>query len=136
MVLLIISDFDPDGDEIAHSLARSLRDDFKVRKIDAVKAALTAEQVRELELPPSLVKAKRTSSNYKRFVQRYGSEMVYELEAVDPEALQSILCEAIVAVIDVDRFNAELASERQDAVVLARTRERAVAVIKSQHRVS
>jgi hypothetical protein len=30
LILLIVSDFDPDGDEIAHSLARSIRDDFDI----------------------------------------------------------------------------------------------------------
>jgi hypothetical protein len=60
-VLLIASDFDPDGEEIAHSFARSLRDDFGLEAIDAIKVALTAEHVAEFSLPPRL-KAKHTSS--------------------------------------------------------------------------
>jgi len=42
-ILLVVSDFDPDGEEIAHSLARSLRDDFGVDRIEPVKVALTAD---------------------------------------------------------------------------------------------
>ena len=52
LVLLMLSDFDPDGEEIAHSLARSLRDDFGIERIEPVKVALTAAQVDEYELPP------------------------------------------------------------------------------------
>ena len=50
LILLILSDFDPDGEEIAHSLARSLRDDFDVDAVEPVKVALTREQVAMFEL--------------------------------------------------------------------------------------
>jgi ParB-like nuclease domain len=58
LVLLVLSDFDPDGEEIAVSVARSIRDDFKIKDLHAVKVALTEGQVRELRLPP-MAKAKR-----------------------------------------------------------------------------
>ena len=66
LVLLMLSDFDPDGEEIAHSFARSLRDDFGIQRIEPIKVALTAEQVKEFDLPPAM-KAKKKSSQYKRF---------------------------------------------------------------------
>ena len=47
-----LSDFDPEGEDIAHSLARSLRDDFGIDAIEPIKVALTAAQVQELRLPP------------------------------------------------------------------------------------
>jgi hypothetical protein len=78
-ILLVVSDFDPDGEEIAHSLARSLRDDFSVRRIEPVKVALTADQVEQFALA-SDAEAKRTSANYQKFVQRHGKD-VFELEA-------------------------------------------------------
>ena len=54
LILLGVSDFDPDGDEIGHSLARSLRDDFGIANIEPIKVALTAEQVSALKLPPMM----------------------------------------------------------------------------------
>ena len=48
LVLLMVSDFDPDGEEIAHSFARSMRDDFGVADIHPIKVALTAAQVKEV----------------------------------------------------------------------------------------
>lgn len=119
-VLLILSDFDPDGEEIAHSLARSLRDDFRVREVQPVKVALTAGQVEEFDLPP-IMQAKETSANYKRFVRKHGED-VFELEALEPEDLQSILQETIDSVIDIEAFNHEIDQEKQDAAFLEGTR--------------
>ncbi|MGA2621557.1 MAG: ParB/RepB/Spo0J family partition protein [Thermoguttaceae bacterium] len=123
LILLILSDFDPDGQEIAHSFARSMRDEFGIDAIDAVQVALTADQVQEFALPPQ-GKAKRTSTNYKRFAREHGDQ-VYELEALPPETLQALLRQAIDSVLDVDLFNHELDQEKQDAAFLATARRRA-----------
>jgi hypothetical protein len=116
LILLILSDFDPDGEEIAHSFARSLRDDFGIEEIEPVKVALNAEQVETFDLPPAL-KAKKTSSSYQRFSDKYGDD-VWELEALAPETLQRVLQEAIDRVIDVEAFNHEIDQEKADAVRL------------------
>jgi hypothetical protein len=116
LVLLALGDFDPEGEDIAHSFARSLRDDFDVDEIEAIKVALTAKQVRDLRLPP-VMKAKDTSSRYGEFVERHGDD-VFELEAVPPEQLQRILRDAIDSVLDVKAFNAEIDAEKRDAARL------------------
>ena len=116
LILLIISDFDPDGEVIAHSFARSMRDDFGIEEVHPIKVALTSEQVHEYELPPNMT-AKATSSNYDRFVDQYG-ENVFELESLEPDTLQAILREAIDSVIDVEAYNAEVSAEASDAAFL------------------
>jgi len=126
-VLLILSDFDPDGEEIAHSLARSLRDDFGVDEVKPVKVALTADQVEDYDLPPTM-QAKETSANYKRFANEHGED-VFELEALAPEDLQAILQETIDSVIDVEAFNHEIDQEKQDAAFLERTRRTVSSVL-------
>jgi hypothetical protein len=116
LVLLMLSDFDPDGEEIAHSFARSLRDDFLIDEIEPVKVALNADQVAEYNLPP-MMKAKTGSSSYQRFADQHGDD-VWELEALPPETLQRVLQEAIDAVIDVEAFNHEIDQEKTDAAKL------------------
>jgi ParB-like nuclease domain len=116
LILLALGDFDPEGEDIAHSFARSLRDDFGVANIKAVKVALTASQVRELELPP-VMKAKETSSRHDGFVERHGDD-VFELEAVPPDQLQEILRDAIDSVLDLKAYNAEIDREKSDAAKL------------------
>jgi hypothetical protein len=121
LVLLVVSDFDPEGQDIAHSFARSMRDDFGIESIDFIKVALTAGQVDELRLPPG-PKAKSGSSRRKRFVEAHG-EHVFELEAVAPERLQTILRQTIESVLDMALFGAEQAKEREDAAYLDGVRQ-------------
>ncbi len=120
LVVLLLSDFDPDGEEIAHSFARSMRDDFGIEALDPLKVALTAEQVARFKLPPKM-KAKPKSVNYGRFVEKHGDD-VFELEALDAvsaECLQDLLREAIDSVVDTRALNAEIDHEKKDAEFLA-----------------
>lgn len=126
MVLIVVSDFDPEGESICESFARSMRDDFGV-DISCVKAALTYQQTQELDLPPAL-QAKETSSRYVGFVEKYGDD-VYELEALPPEQLQDLVDEAVRSVIDVDLFNKEQDKERTESQGLDVTRRRLLAAM-------
>ncbi len=125
LVLLIVSDFDPDGQEIAHSFARSMRDDFGIGEVVPIKVALTFEQVREFKLPPMMKAKKRGKKEYegiaRSFVDKYGDD-VYELEALPPADLQRVLTEAIDSVIDVALFNREIDQEKRDAAELETVR--------------
>lgn len=113
LVLLMLTDFDPDGEEIATSFARSLRDDFGMRNIHAIKVALTADDVRDNDLPSDM-DAKVSSPNYKKFVAKHGVKVV-ELDAAPVKMLQAGLRRAIESVIDVDEYNAQIELERTDS---------------------
>lgn len=127
LVLLILSDHDPDGHEIAQSFCRSMRDDFDIENIHPIRVALTREQVDELELPP-IMQAKKTSSNYKKFHDKHGDD-VFELEAVPPEKLQQILREAILSVIDTDALNREREQENNDRFEIQAVRNKMMSAI-------
>ncbi len=129
LVLLILSDLDPDGDSIAESLARSLRDDFEIEHIVPIKVALTAGLVAELGLPPG-PNAKKGSPRHKEFIKRYGSNTVWELEAIQPAKLQEILQEEIDSVIDIEAFNYEVDREKEDAAKLEGVREIVIDVLR------
>jgi ParB-like nuclease domain len=115
LIILAMSDLDPDGDAIAHSLGQRLRDDYNIGDTDVIKCALRMDQVHSLRLPQKYERAKTSSSNYARYVEVYGTDFVYELEAVAPNVLQKLLTQSIDSVIDRKAFNAEVASERADA---------------------
>jgi hypothetical protein len=120
LVLLVVSDFDPEGEVICHSFARSMRNDFKIRNIHLIKVALTLEQGVRFNLPQDL-EAKPSSTNYKKFVAKYGTA-VSELEALPPRILQSELRAAIDSVMDCAAYNAEIEAEKTDAAYLDRAR--------------
>jgi hypothetical protein len=124
LIVILLSDFDPDGDEISHSFARSMRDDFGITQIHAVRAALTAEQVKRFDLPPE-IKAKKTSVHFDKFTKKNGGDTVFELEALHPAQLQQVVREVINSVVDVEAFNREVEAEKKDSVYLAALRKRA-----------
>ncbi|MDA7980941.1 MAG: ParB N-terminal domain-containing protein [Pirellulales bacterium] len=131
LIVLILSDHDPDGEEIAHSFARSMRDDFGIDDIHPIKVALTADQAVKFDLPPILT-AKKTSTNYRKFVAAHGST-VHELEALEPARLQQILRETIDGVLDREAFNKELDLEKQDAAFLESVRRTTYVALKELH---
>ena len=132
LIILAVSDLDPDGDAIAHSLGQRLRDDFRIRNMEVIKSALTMKQVRDLKLPKKYERAKTGSSNYDRYVNGYGTDFVWELEALDPKVLQKLLNKTIDGVIDRRAFNAEVAEERKDAGHNAAVREIVLRTLQAQ----
>lgn len=118
LVLLILADFDPDGEEIAASLARSMRDDFGVSEFSmrAIKVGLTHEDILNNDFPSDL-EAKLSSPNYKKFVDKYG-ERVVELDAAPVDWIQDKLRTAIETELDMDEFTAQETLERDDSAKL------------------
>jgi hypothetical protein len=126
LIILFLSDHDPEGDDIPTSFGRSMRDDFGVENIHTVKVGLTHGQVAALGLPPNTdADNKKKGSRYKRFVTKYGPA-VYELEAVSRPTLQGWLRDAIHAVIDTAAFNAQVDAEKQDATTIEAYRKAAI----------
>jgi hypothetical protein len=121
LTLLVLSDLDPEGENIGETLAASLRDEFDVPAITAVKVALTHAQVREHRLP-AVMTAKATSSRAKGYTAKHGSA-VYELEALPPDVLQAEIRRAIESVLDMNLFRAEEDREQADAAELAAIRQ-------------
>ncbi len=124
LILIFMTDFDPDGEQIAISFARSMRDDFEIYNVVPYKAGLTAEQVRTLNLPSSL-EAKPKSPNYKRFVAKHGTRAV-ELDAMPSDVFARVLTDAIESFLDVEAFNHEVEQQRQEHQWLAARRKAAL----------
>lgn len=129
LVVLVLSDHDPDGEEIGQSFCRSMRDDFDIDEIQPIKVALTPEQIKRFELKPRM-QAKETSVHHRKFVNRHGSD-VFELEALSPAQLQQVLREAIDSVIDRDAFDYEVAEEAKDAAHLEGVRKAVINALQN-----
>jgi hypothetical protein len=115
LVLLMLTDFDPDGEQIASSFARSMRDDFGI-SVHPVKVALNQEDVLLNNLPSDM-DAKPSSPHYKKFVAKYGTRAV-ELDAAPVKLLQDKLRDVINSYLDVDVFNTQIEEEAKDAALL------------------
>jgi hypothetical protein len=132
LIVIVLSDYDPEGEMIPQVGGRTLRDDFGVPEedLDIIKAGVTRDQISRYNLPPQNF-AKESSSNYDWFVARNdGDATVYELEALNPDDMLRDLDGIIRSVIDTDLFNREVEAERQEAAYLEAARRRAVEVLK------
>jgi hypothetical protein len=126
LVVIVLSDYDPEGELFPHDLGRRLRDDFGIEEEDiaVVKAGVTHDQVEEYELPEGNF-AKETSPNLDWFLARNGGdERVWELEALEPQNMLDDLDRVIRAVLDVGLFNREVQAERAEAAYLQALAER------------
>ncbi len=121
LITILVSDCDPEGDEIAMSFAQSMRRDFHI-SIHPIRAALTRDQVERFNLPDG-GSAKTGSANYKKFIERHGSDRVYELEALHPAQLEQVIKEAIESVLDHNLFNEEIRQEERDEMEIAKYRK-------------
>jgi hypothetical protein len=125
LIVIVLSDFDPEGEMIPQVGGRTLRDDFGVEDFDIIKAGVTREQISDNSLPAQNF-AKESSSNHQWFVDRNGGDdTVYELEALEPEDMLRDLENVIQSVIDIDLFNREAAAEQEEAAYLAAVRKTA-----------
>ena len=123
LIILFLSDFDPEGDDIPNSFAKSIRDDFGITSLLVHKVCLTYEQVIERNLAQTF-DMKTKGSRYKKFVAKYPDHPYgHELEAIPVDKRSDLLTQAIDRVIDVNAFNRELDAERQDAARLESLRQ-------------
>ncbi len=123
LVIICVTDFDPEGLDIPTSFGASLRDDFDIDEDSLVvtRAALNHEQIQSMELHAGQV-AKDTSSRYKAFAEQFGGRC-WELEAVPTASLIEIVEAHVRAVLDIDSFNDELEAQSDDRSMLDQYRE-------------
>lgn len=119
LLVLVMADHDPEGQNIPEQLRGSLVKDFKMKPDSVIvrRVGLNVEHVQRFNLLPAL-EAKTTSTRFKKFAKKFGTH-AYELEAIPSIELQKILEDAITGSIDVDLFNAEVEKERQEQTKLA-----------------
>jgi hypothetical protein len=132
LIVIILSDFDPEGEMIPQVGGRTLIDDFSLfgEDVSIIKAGVTREQIERYRLPSQNF-AKETSSNRDWFVDRNGGDdAVYELEALEPQDMLSDLDNVIRSVIDIDLFNREVQAERSESTYLEAARTRAAEALR------
>ena len=121
MALLIISDYDPEGFELADDAIRSLRDLWEI-PIEGHRVAVTEEQIESLGLHGDFNPAKEKSSRHDSFLARTGANATWECEALPPEYLRDQLGLAIQANMNMEIFQAEVAQEEKDTHEIHRLR--------------
>ena len=130
IILLMVSDLDPAGDEIAKDTLLYLRRDCGVsaEQRTAYRVALTRAQVEEFNLPPKML-AKATDTNTPKFTSKHGTSSIFELEALRPADLAMLLERAIRQVINIPLYEQELKLQKADRKQIEAKRQRLMEVI-------
>jgi len=123
LILFVLSDCDPAGDMIAETTVHSLRDEFGITDVQAIRVAFTHAQADEYGLSEKPGLVCKDSSVTPKFIARHGRDDCYELEAVSPQILQSMLDEAIRANINIDNYNAEVQLQDEDNAAISVRRQ-------------
>lgn len=125
MIVIVVSDFDPEGQDIPNAFGLSLRDDFDIDpdELVIIKAALTYQQTQVLDLHEGQL-AKEDSARYQRFVDAYG-DRCWELEAIPTDMLRRMVDDTIQRTIDMEQFERELEIQEREQQELKDYRKRA-----------
>jgi hypothetical protein len=105
--LLYLGDHDPSGEDMVRDIADRL--EMFLGKADVEKVALTREQIDHYQPPPN--PAKTTDSRYAKYAEQHGDES-WEVDAIPPDVLATIVRDAIEEYTDMDAYNAVI--ERED----------------------
>jgi hypothetical protein len=117
LLILTIADFDPAGIMIARSFAQRLRDYFHIANVDARRVALTKDQVDDYSLVAGGNIDDKEDVNKESFRDEFGED-TYEVEALEPSDLETIVGNAIEQTIDIDAYNYEIDREEMDSQFL------------------
>lgn len=115
VVLLVLGDLDPKGVQIPISLNNKLVEMHGGQQWIMERVALSLEQVKEVNAPPQ--PAKKSDSTYTKFVDKYGKQS-WELDALSPDYLQTLVKNEIENRIDTRFFQEVLDQEKNDIVEL------------------
>ena len=103
-VVLYFGDFDPSGVDIERDLSERL-EKYGAKAFTVRRIALTADQIMRYRLPPMPVKMSDARAD--SFLEEHGDRAV-ELDALDPNLLQTTVRKAIVKNINMRKWNARL----------------------------
>ena len=128
LIVLFLTDFDPDGQGIATALTETLQE-FGISPV-VHKVGITHEQFMNLDARFKFP-VKTTSSRSANFINEYGS-LVAELEALSPKQIQNILRDSIKSALDIDLYNQEVELEKKDSHELHIKREQIVNLMRKE----
>lgn len=118
-VLIHLGDHDPSGIDMTRDIA-DRQEVFEVFGIKVNRIALNMDQIRQYDPPPN--PAKLTDSRCQKYIRDYGSAS-WELDALEPKVLQSLISQEVNKHIDLDILGKVLTKEREHKAILKRVED-------------
>jgi hypothetical protein len=117
LVIVYVSDLDPEGVDMPSSWKKYLEHDFGV-VATVFRAAVTPGQVTNYQLPPD-ADVKLSSTRAPRFVAEYG-DRCWEVDSMPEPVLIKEVSKVIESILDITALNKAFEAEKQADVKLAR----------------
>ncbi len=119
--ILYLGDYDPSGLDMLRDIKDRIDEfhegymddgtDIQQMEFEVLPVALTKEQVEKHNPPPN--PAKLTDPRAKEFIAMYGNQS-WEVDALKPNVLNNLLNNAIINLIDTNKFHDILDQEKTD----------------------
>jgi hypothetical protein len=120
-------DHDPSGINMPQVAQRDLAM-FADAGVEVRRLALNMDQVRRYSLPPNY--AKETDKRYDAYVEEFGTEECWELDALEPTVIDQLLREEIASFVDMRKWREAKEKERANRNVLSRVAENWESVVE------
>jgi hypothetical protein len=111
--LLYFGDHDPSGEDMVRDIKNRL-EEFRTH-IEVTKVALTRKQVDEYALPPN--PAKTSDPRARGYIEEHGDQS-WELDALPPATLNTLLTDALEELLDREKYEAHIARENKDKTIM------------------
>ena len=117
--VIYLGDHDPTGIDISRDIADRLA--LFGSRADVERIALNMDQVLALNPPPSPVKV--SDSRTSGYINRFGTDECWELDAIEPADLDTLIEGAILAHLDLDLRQERLGQEERERAQLTAVHE-------------
>lgn len=117
--ILHFGDHDPSGIDMTRDIEERLAL-FGASGVNVNRCALNMDQIEEFGPPPN--PAKMTDPRFEGYIAEHGGES-WELDALEPQVLASIVRERVEQVTDLDLWEETIAREERERGLLARVSE-------------
>lgn len=109
-LVLHLGDHDPSGVQMSEDNQARL-DLFARKDIELRRIALTMDQIRQYNPPPNF--AKQTDSRTRWYIEQFGTEDAWELDALSPDVVDALITSHVDPLIDKDAWDATMAEEQE-----------------------
>lgn len=109
VLVVYLGDHDPSGIDMTRDIWTRL-EMFSRQRIKVDRAALNMDQIAILNPPEN--PAKTTDSRYNAYIEKFG-ESSWELDAIEPRQLAALVENAVLAVLDRQKWNQAVARENE-----------------------
>ncbi len=128
VVILHLGDHDPSGIQMTEDIQRRVElfsrsyDGKEQPEVEVRRIALNMDQIKEHNPPPN--PAKQTDSRYQKYVERFGLEDSWELDALEPNTIVKLINDAIREIVDYPAWELQRREQEEHREQLQRAATR------------